>query len=61
MFPPCDGCISAICPGHVCAPGCEIFDRIFPELRRYLYRNVACEFRKAFSDFNQMPDLPGWE
>ena len=38
---------------------CE--DRPREEMRRYLYRNVACEFRKAFSDFHQMPDLPGWE
>lgn len=30
------------------------------EMRRYLFRNVACEFRENFSDFHQMPDLPGW-
>jgi len=30
------------------------------EMRRYLYRNVACEFRKGFADFLKMPDLPGW-
>lgn len=30
------------------------------EMRRYLYRNVACEFRKGLRDFSHMPDLPGW-
>jgi hypothetical protein len=30
------------------------------EMRRYLFRNVACEFRKTLADFHQMPDLPGW-
>jgi len=29
-------------------------------MRRYLYRNVACEYRKGFADFSKMPDLPGW-
>jgi len=30
------------------------------DMRRYLYRNVACEYRKGFADFSKMPDLPGW-
>jgi len=30
------------------------------DMRRYLYRNVACEYRKGFVDFSKMPDLPGW-
>ena len=30
------------------------------EMRRYLFRNVACEFRKTFAEFHKMPDLPGW-
>ncbi len=38
----------------------DCFDKITGEMRRYLYRNVAAEYRKAFTDFHQMPDLPGW-
>jgi hypothetical protein len=30
------------------------------DMRRYLYRNVACEYRKDLADFSKMPDLPGW-
>ena len=30
------------------------------DMRRYLFRNVACEYRKGFADFSKMPDLPGW-
>lgn len=30
------------------------------DMRRYLYRNVACEFRKSLKDFSKMLDVPGW-
>jgi hypothetical protein len=33
--------------------------KIIEEMRRYLYRNVACEYRKGFADFSKMPNLPG--
>ena len=34
-------------------------DLIF-EMRRYLYRNVACEARKLSDIARHMPDVPGW-
>jgi len=39
---------------------CHVKDRLVDEMRRYLYRNVACEYRKVLSDFHKMPDIPGW-
>lgn len=36
-------------------------DKAHEEMRRYLYRNVAMEYRKSFADSHKMPDLlPGW-
>jgi len=29
-------------------------------MRRYLYRNVACEARKASDIAKHLPDVPGW-
>jgi hypothetical protein len=30
------------------------------EMRRYLYRNVACEARKLIDLVKHMPDVRGW-
>lgn len=30
------------------------------DLRRLLYRNVACEHRKVSDIVRHMPDVPGW-
>jgi len=30
------------------------------DLRRYLYRNVACEARKLSDIARHMPQIPGW-
>ena len=35
-------------------------DRNIAEMRRYLYRNVACEHRKSSDAARHMPDIPGW-
>ncbi len=40
------------------SPECK--DKVRDEMRRYLFRNVACEFRKGLADFSKMPDVPGW-
>lgn len=57
MFPQCEVCQYLIdemeCP-------CEEVQQVRDDMRRYLYRNVAMEYRKSFVDFHKMPDLPGW-
>lgn len=45
---------------HDLCKDCKPFDKFTSEMRRYLYRNVACEFRKGFADFHKMPAVPGW-
>jgi len=35
-------------------------DKAHEEMRRYLFRPVACEYRKSLAGFSKMPDLPGW-
>jgi len=35
-------------------------DRPLEEMRRYLFRNVACEARKLSDIARHMPDVPGW-
>jgi hypothetical protein len=35
-------------------------DKAHEEMRRYLYRNVAAEYRKSLSDFHHIPHIPGW-
>jgi hypothetical protein len=30
------------------------------DMRRFLFRNVACEARKLSDIARHMPDLPGW-
>ncbi len=32
----------------------------FEELRRFLYRNVACEARKSSDIARHIPQIPGW-
>ena len=61
MYPLCSGsCPSeSELPGETCK-GCSEVESGREEMRRYLYRNVACEYRKGFADFSKMPDLPGW-
>jgi len=59
LIPPCESCpvTLTIVTAHTCS---ECVARYMADMRRYLYRNVACEYRKGFADFSKMPDLPGW-
>jgi hypothetical protein len=58
--PPFCGCM----PDPVEGADPEIISPVYltvSDMLRYLYRNVACEYRKGFEDFHKMPNLPGWE
>jgi len=58
---PCAGC-DIVGTDHTQFYGLPVnCDRkIAEEMRRYLYRNVACEARKISDIARHMPDLPGW-
>jgi|GEM_PF-6341169 len=58
MFPQCEeGCQYLV--DEMACP-CEDVRPFIADMRRYLYRNVACEYRKGFKDFSKMPNVPGW-
>jgi hypothetical protein len=65
VYPYCEGCEDhpewdiALGVPTVCID-CNVINVIMDDLRRYLYRNVACEHRKSSDIAWQMPDLPGW-
>jgi hypothetical protein len=56
MYPQCENCREGVC----CPAPCLEVAIFHEDMRRYLYRNVACEYRKSLRDFHQMPNVPGW-
>ena len=59
LIPPCMDCLSSLTleTGLECS---ECVSRYMADMRRYLYRNVACEARKISDIARHMPDVPGW-
>ncbi|MCK9591435.1 MAG: hypothetical protein M0Q91_05430 [Methanoregula sp.] len=43
-----------------CFLECTLCFPVIDEMRRYLYRNVACEARKISDIQRHMPQVPGW-
>lgn len=64
MIPFCDdpphhpeGCNGNMSPWCL---GCTNVGKLIAEMRRYLYRNVAAEYRKTSDLDRHMPDVRGW-
>ena len=53
-----------LCPDcgvvHDLCRDCKPFDTFTSDMRRYLFRNVAAEYRKGLDNFHKMPQVPGW-
>jgi hypothetical protein len=56
MFGLCDDCGDV----HDRCIDCQIYEKLRDDMRRYLYRNVACEARKASDIARHLPNIPGW-
>jgi len=46
--------------GYIKAVDYHAYDLFREEMRRYLFRNVACEAKKLSDQKKHMPDIPGW-
>lgn len=56
----CENCLDI--PDIICSVHCDRADSpeaLIEDMRRYLYRNVACECRKG-QVYLRMPKIPGW-
>ena len=59
LIPLCKDCLTGL--SFETASDCsECVSRYVADMRRYLYRNVACEARKTSDIARHVPDLPRW-